>query len=103
MALLELFAYVADQLSYYQDRVANEGFLRTAVEYESVRRLLSLIDYQMSPGVAAQVLLEVTTTSPKAVLAGFAVTTKATDKQPAVVFEVTEERIVYPDLNVHPS
>ncbi len=99
MALLELFAYVADQLSYYQDRVANEGFLRTAVEYESVRRLLSLIDYQMSPGVAAQVLLEVTTTSPKAVLAGFQVTTKATDKQAAVVFEVTQERIVYPDLN----
>ena len=99
MALLELFAYVADQLSYYQDRVANEGFLRTAVEYESVRRLLSLIDYQMSPGVAAQVLLEVAATSPKAILSGFQVTTKATDKQAAVVFEVTQERIAYPDLN----
>ena len=28
--LIELFSYIADELSYFQDRVANEAFLRTA-------------------------------------------------------------------------
>ena len=100
MAMLELFAYVGDELSYYQDRVANEGFLSSALEYDSVRRLLSLIDYQLDPGVAAQVFLEVTTTGTKVVQKGFAASTKATDKHPAIVFEVSEDRILYLDLGL---
>jgi len=100
MAMLELFAYVADELSYYQDRVANEGFLSSAVEYDSVRRLLSLIDYRLDPGVAAQVFLEVTTTGTKVVQKGFAASTKATDKHPAIVFEVSQDEILYSNLGV---
>lgn len=99
MATLELFAFVADQLSYYQDRVANEGFLATAVEYDSVRRLLSLIDYRLDHGAAAKVFLLADTTGAKLVPQGFAVSTKATDKHPAVVFEVLKDRIIYPELN----
>lgn len=101
MALLELFAYMGDTLSYYQDRVANEGFLRTALEYESVRRLLSLIDYQIKPGMAAKALLEIEVkpAKSKAILKNFAVTTKSTDKQAPVVFEAIEERVVYEQLN----
>jgi len=99
MAMLELFAYVGDELSYYQDRVANEGFLDTAVEYDSVRRLLSLIDYKLDPGVAAKVFLTVVTTGAKFVPKGFAASTKAADKHPAIVFEVSQDRIIYPDLN----
>jgi hypothetical protein len=99
MAMLELFAYVGDELSYYQDRVANEGFLDTAVEYDSVRRLLSLIDYKLDPGVAAKVFLTVVTTGAKFVPKGFAVSTKAVDKHPAIAFEVSQDRIIYPDLN----
>ncbi|HEX2330555.1 MAG TPA: putative baseplate assembly protein [Candidatus Angelobacter sp.] len=100
MALLELFAYIGDQLSYYQDRVAAEGFLRTASQYESVRRLLSLIDYSLSPGTAAKALVAITTTAARAVNKGFAVTTKGTDKQPSIIFEAIEDRVVYPNLNV---
>lgn len=99
MTLLELFAYMGDQLSYYQDRVANEGFLRTAGQYESVRRLLLLIDHQLSPGTAAKALVKVTTTASRAIPRGFAVTTKGTDKQPAVIFETLADTVVYPDLN----
>ena len=36
IAMLELFAYMADILSYYQDRQANEAFLHTAQERRSV-------------------------------------------------------------------
>jgi hypothetical protein len=101
MALLELFAYVGDALSYYQDRVANEGFLRSALEYESVRRLLSLIDYQIQPGMAAKAILkvEVKPLRSKAILKGFSVTTKSTDKQTPVAFEAVAERVVYEQLN----
>ena len=38
VALVELLAYVGDQLSYYQDAVANEEFLETARRRSSVRR-----------------------------------------------------------------
>jgi hypothetical protein len=99
MALLELFAFMGDQLSYYQDRVANEGFLRTAAQYESVRRLLSLIDYQLFPGVAAKALVAVTTTTARVISLGFSVSTKGNAKQDAVVFEAIQARVIYPQLN----
>lgn len=45
VVLVELFAYVLDQLSDTLDRVSAEAFLSTARRPESVRRLLKLIDY----------------------------------------------------------
>src|SRR5271166_5785350 len=45
MMLLELFAYTADNLSYLQDRVANEAFLTTATQRRSVAGHLQLIGY----------------------------------------------------------
>lgn len=99
MALLELFAFLGDQLSYYQDRVANEGYLRTAGQYESVRRLLALIDHQLFPGLAAKALVKVTTAATRAISLDFSVSTKSTATQTAVVFEVIEERVIYPQLN----
>ena len=53
VALIELYAYVADILSYYQDRIANEAFLPTATQRRSVVELLRLIDYRIDPGLAA--------------------------------------------------
>ncbi len=53
ITLLELWAAVADVLSFYQERYANEAFLRTATRRESVARLARLLDYDLRPGVAA--------------------------------------------------
>jgi hypothetical protein len=53
VALLEMWAYLADILTFYQERIANEAFLRTAVLPESVRRLVALLGYEPAPGVAA--------------------------------------------------
>src|SRR6476620_9128552 len=53
IALLELFAYMADILSYYQDRIANEAFLNTAQERRSVINHLRLIGYEMAPAAPA--------------------------------------------------
>lgn len=59
IALVELLAYVGDQLSYYQDAVANEAYLETARQRESVRRHARLIDYSMHDGANARTFVHV--------------------------------------------
>ena len=60
MALLDAWAVGADALSFYQERIANEGYLRTATERRSVLELARLVDYRLRPGVAASVYLAYT-------------------------------------------
>lgn len=50
VALLELLAYKADRLSYYQDAVGNEATLQTARQRISTRRHALLVDYRMHDG-----------------------------------------------------
>jgi hypothetical protein len=57
--LIELFSYIADELSYFQDRVANEAFLRTARARSSVSNHLSLIDYRIQNGLSANAFIKV--------------------------------------------
>ena len=71
IALLDAWAIVADILTFYQERIANEGYLRTATERRSILELARLVGYTLRPGVAASVylayMLEIgqTTTIPK--------------------------------------
>jgi Baseplate J-like protein len=60
IALLDGWATVADVLTFYQERIANEGFLRTATERRSVLELARLVGYTLRPGVAATVYLAYT-------------------------------------------
>ena len=60
VALLDAAACVADVLSFYQERIANEGFMRTASERRSVLELARAIGYELKPGVAASVHLAFT-------------------------------------------
>ncbi len=55
--IIELWAYLGDVLTFYQERIANEAFLRTAVQRDSLMRLAALIDYKLAPGVAATAYL----------------------------------------------
>jgi Baseplate J-like protein len=57
IALLDAWATVGDVLTFYQERVANEGYLRTATERRSVLELARLIGYALRPGVSASVYL----------------------------------------------
>lgn len=54
VALLDAWAVVADTVSFYTERIAQEGFLRTATELDSVRMLARTIGYELRPGVAAE-------------------------------------------------
>src|SRR5712691_963526 len=62
--LVELFAYMGDVILYYQDRIANESFPRTAVERRSVVNLMRLIGYELSPPAAASVELTLVFSAP---------------------------------------
>jgi hypothetical protein len=53
IALLDAWAVLADVLTFYQERIANEGYLRTATERRSVLELARMISYELNPGVAA--------------------------------------------------
>lgn len=57
IALLDAWATVGDVLTFYQERFANEGYLRTATERRSVLELARLIGYALRPGVSASVYL----------------------------------------------
>lgn len=60
LALLDAWATVADVLTFYQERMANEGYLRTATEHRSLLELAKLVGYTLCPGVAASVYLAYT-------------------------------------------
>jgi hypothetical protein len=60
IALLDAWAVVADVLTFYQERIANEGYLRTATERRSVLELARLVGYAPRPGVASSVYLAYT-------------------------------------------
>ncbi len=60
IALLDAVAAVADVLTFYQERIANESYLRTATERSSVLELARAIGYELAPGVAAETVLAFT-------------------------------------------
>ena len=60
IALCDALATTLDVLTFYQERIANENFLRTAAERRSILELARLIGYQLAPGVAASTWLAFT-------------------------------------------
>ena len=56
--LVEVLAYAADYLSYYQDAAATEAYLGTARLRRSVRRHARLLDYFMHEGCNARVWVQ---------------------------------------------
>ena len=60
LALLDSWSAVLDVLSFYQERIANEGYLRTSTERRSVLELARAIGYELRSGVAASTFLAFT-------------------------------------------
>lgn len=60
IALLDSWAAVLDVLGFYQERIGNENYLRTATERRSVLELARAIGYELHPGVAASTWLAFT-------------------------------------------
>ncbi len=60
IAFLDASAVMLDILSFYQERLANESYLRTAQQLQSLTSLSQLIGYQPAPGISASVYLAFT-------------------------------------------
>lgn len=60
IAMLDAWATVGDVLTFYQERIANEGYLRTAIERRSILEMARLVGYKPRPGVSASVYLAYT-------------------------------------------
>ena len=88
--LIELFAYTGDILLYYQDRIANEAFLSTAIERRSVIDLLALIGYTLATPAPASAELTVTVPNddpnPVQIEVGAKFATQAVPGKPAIEF-----------------
>lgn len=101
IAVLELWAAVADILTFYQERYANEAFLRTATRRESIGRLARLIDYRLRPGVsaAAELSFEVQDGKRVTVPAGSRVQSVPEGEEQAQVFETSAPLVADARLN----
>lgn len=88
IVLLELFSYLGDALNYQIDRAANEAFIDTATQRDTVIKLANLLGYIPNSGSAATG--EVTFTNPTGatatVPAGTTISTQGDSANPAIVF-----------------
>ncbi|MDT5294749.1 MAG: hypothetical protein QOJ76_1629 [Acidobacteriota bacterium] len=88
VALLKAWAVVGDVLTFYQERIINEGYLRTATEPRSVLALVRTIGYVADPGLAAATYLAFTlrdtksSPAPVTIPAGTGVMSTPTQGQP---------------------
>src|SRR5262249_25865834 len=88
---IELWAYLADILTFYQERIANEAYIGTATQRGSLRLLAQLVDYRPAPGAGATGLVAFTVARGRAVAVpqGFRVASRAQPGQAAAVFETS--------------
>lgn len=105
IAAFDAWAVVLDVLTFYQERIANEGFLRTAVERLSLLELARLIGYELRPGVAAGTHLAFTLDgsegSPPAVVISAGTRAQSVPGQDELpqTFETSDEIVARPQWN----
>ena len=92
IVLLELFAYLGDLLNYQIDRAANEAFISTATQRDTVLNLAKLLNYIPNDVNAATgtVTLSNSGATDATIAAGTEVSTTADGINPAVTFTLNE-------------
>jgi len=99
VTLVELFSYMGDLLNFYIDRAANEGFLATASQRDSILRIASMLNYTPTESTPATVELTFSNSSAtnKTVPARTQIATSVTVNgvTTQVVFE-TDDAVVVP-------
>jgi hypothetical protein len=96
VALVELLAYTADRLSYYQDAVATEAYLGTALSRASLRRHARLLNYKVHEGCNARVWISCEVSKEATVGVGWQFLTEGTEP---VIFKPCHYPNLYPQNN----
>ena len=113
IAFLDATSVVLDILSFYQERLANESYLRTATQLYSLTQLAQLIGYQPSPGVGSSTYLAFTlraatglppdpTTNAITIPAGTQVQSVPAQGQTPQYFQTSADILAKPDWNALP-
>lgn len=104
IVLIELFAYMGDVLNYYSDRIANEAFIATAQQRQSVLNLANLLDYTPHGNVSATAQLQFTIGQPSGPVKVPAFTTQVGTVglgNQAIVFQTTQDLWIFGDGVTH--
>jgi hypothetical protein len=98
--IVRAFARACHVLGEHVDAYANEGYLRTATQWDSVRKLVAMLDVSPAPPASASTPLVIEAKDEVGTLAaGFAVRHTPKDGGAPVLFETLEELALDPALN----
>jgi predicted phage baseplate assembly protein len=109
IALLDAAAAILDVLTFYRERITNEGYLGTATERRSVLELARTIGYELNPGAAAKTwlafTLETAEGSPSEVTlpAGTRAQSVPGQGEKPQIFETTVDVVARPEWNALPG
>jgi Baseplate J-like protein len=98
LQIAEWWAYLADILTLYAERTANQAYLRTADLPESLPRLVPILGYRPRPAIGAQLTLAAQVRGPRPVLlpSGLQVQSKPGPGQQPQVFELAGATTIAP-------
>lgn len=90
LQIVEWWAYLADILTLYDERIANEAYLRTADLPESLNRLIRTLGYRPRPGIGAHGLVAALASGPRppTLPAGFQIQSKPGPGAQPQIFEL---------------
>jgi len=94
--MVEWWAYLADILTFYNERVANESYLRTAALPESVQRLIRILGYRPRPGIGARgvVAALINNSKPFTLPQGFQIQSKPGPSKQPQIFELDVDTLI---------
>ncbi|MDT7543559.1 MAG: hypothetical protein QOE33_3463 [Acidobacteriota bacterium] len=101
LQLVEWWAYLADVLTFYNERVMSESFLGTAELPESVKRLIEILGYRPRPGIGATGIVAALLSGRASVTLpqGFQIQSKPGAGKEPQIFELEEQTtVVKPDV-----
>lgn len=100
IALIDAWAIAADVLTFYRERLTNEGYLRCARNERSLRWLAAEVGYKPRPGVAATTWLAYlldTKAAPVQIPAGAKAQSTPTGSEQMQLFETLDALDAHPD------
>jgi hypothetical protein len=98
IAVVDVLAFAADHLSYFQDGVATEAYLETARRRVSVRRHARLTGYVVHEGCSPRLWLQVVPRRRCVLPRGFRAIAPARGAQESRAYETLVETTLYPSL-----
>lgn len=93
VAMTEIFAFIGDNISYYQDRCANEALWPSITQRRSVIEQSKLIGYELQPPTSAQVELTIEVSAAGTLYKGQIIKVKDPTGDEQIDFELLQDEV----------